>query len=51
VDLEVVDVIAGNRLDAYGIEPRSSEGLPEVFSAPFLHLGFDHLVSNTVPFA
>jgi len=49
--LEVVDVIAGNRLDAYGIEPRSTEGLPEVVSAPFLHLGFDHLVSNTVPFA
>jgi membrane associated rhomboid family serine protease len=49
--LEVVDVIAGHRLDAYGIEPRSAEGLPEVVSAPFLHLGFDHLVSNTVPFA
>ena len=49
--LEVVDVIAGHRLDAYGIEPRSTEGLAEVVSAPFLHLGFDHLVSNTVPFA
>ena len=49
--LEIVDVIAGHRLDAYGIEPRSTEGLPEVVSAPFLHLGFDHLISNTVPFA
>lgn len=49
--LEVVDLISGHRLDAYGIEPRSSEGLPEVVSAPFLHLGFDHLLSNTVPFA
>ena len=49
--LEIVDVIAGHRLDAYGIEPRSAEGLPEVVSAPFLHLGFAHLVSNTVPFA
>ncbi len=49
--LEVVDVIAGHRLDAYGIDPRSAEGLPEVVSAPFLHLGFDHLISNTVPFA
>ncbi len=49
--LEVVDVIAGNRLDAYGIEPRSTEGLPEIVSAPFLHFGFDHLISNTVPFA
>ncbi len=49
--LEVVDAIVGHRLDAYGIEPRSTEGLPEVVSAPFLHLGFDHLISNTVPFA
>ena len=49
--LEVVDLIACHRLDAYGIEPRSTEGLPEVVSAPFLHLGFDHLISNTVPFA
>ncbi len=49
--LEVVDVIVGHRLDGYGIEPRSTEGLPEVVSAPFLHLGFDHLISNTVPFA
>ena len=49
--LEVVDIIAGNRLDAYGIEPRSAEGLPEIVSAPFLHFGFDHLISNTVPFA
>lgn len=48
--LEVVDVIAGHRLDAYGIEPRSLEGLPEIASAPFLHFGFDHLISNTIPF-
>jgi membrane associated rhomboid family serine protease len=25
-------------------------GLPEIVSAPFLHAGFGHLVSNTVPF-
>ncbi len=49
--LEVVDVILNHRLDQYGIEPRSLDGLPEVVSAPFLHLGFGHLVSNTIPFA
>lgn len=49
--LEVVDSLANHRLDAYGIEPRSTEGLPEIASAPFLHFGFDHLISNTVPFA
>ena len=48
--LEVVDVVADGRLDAYGIHPRDTDGLPEIVSAPFLHAGFGHLVSNTVPF-
>ena len=47
---EVVDAIAGHRLDRYGIEPRDPDGLVGVLTAPFLHVGFDHLVSNTVPF-
>ena len=49
--LEIVDAIASNRLDAYGIHPRSTDGLPEIVSAPFLHAGFQHLISNTIPFA
>ncbi|MEJ7824957.1 MAG: rhomboid family intramembrane serine protease [Solirubrobacteraceae bacterium] len=49
--LEVVDVAAGHRLDAYGIHPRDTAGLAEIVSAPFLHVGFGHLISNTVPFA
>jgi membrane associated rhomboid family serine protease len=48
---EVVDVVAGGRLDEYGIHPRDVDGLPEIVSAPFLHAGFGHLASNTVPFA
>jgi membrane associated rhomboid family serine protease len=48
---EVVDIVAGGRLDEYGIHPRNVDGLPEIVSAPFLHAGFGHLVSNTVPFA
>jgi membrane associated rhomboid family serine protease len=48
---EAVDVIAGHRLDDYGIHPRDVDGLPEILSAPFLHVGFGHLISNTVPFA
>jgi len=48
---EVVDVIAGGRLDDYGIHPRDVDGLAEILSAPFLHVGFGHLISNTVPFA
>ncbi len=48
--LEAVDVAADHRLDNYGIHPRDVDGLPEIFAAPFLHAGFGHLVSNTVPF-
>lgn len=48
--LEVVDVVADHRLDDYGIHPRDVDGLPEIFAAPFLHAGFAHLISNTVPF-
>ena len=46
---ETVDLVVG-RLDALGIEPRSVDGLTGVPLAPFLHAGFGHLVSNTVPF-
>lgn len=49
--LEVVDQLSGNVLDGYGIRARELDGLPEIFTAPFLHGGFDHLIANTVPFA
>jgi len=48
--LEVIDQLADNRLDQYGIEPRDTDGLIGVAAAPFLHGGFDHLIGNTVPF-
>ena len=47
---EIADVLAGHRLDQYGIEPRDTDGLAGIVAAPFLHAGFGHLVSNTVPF-
>jgi membrane associated rhomboid family serine protease len=47
---EVVDQIGFGDLDAYGIHPRDVGGLPEILAAPFLHVGFGHLLSNTVPF-
>ncbi|WP_447644059.1 rhomboid family intramembrane serine protease [Nocardioides zeae] len=47
--LEVVDTIVGHRLDQYGVQPRSDEGLLGIVTAPLLHLGFEHLISNTVP--
>ena len=48
--VEVVDVIADHRLDQYGIEARDPEGLDGIVTAPFLHVGFGHLLGNTIPF-
>jgi membrane associated rhomboid family serine protease len=48
--LEVVDVALDHRLDRYGIEPRDPDGLDGVVAAPFLHVGFGHLIANTLPF-
>jgi membrane associated rhomboid family serine protease len=48
--LEIVDVVVDQRLDQYGIEPRDPDGLDGVIAAPFLHVGFGHLIGNTIPF-
>lgn len=47
---EVVDTIAlDGRLDQFGILPREISGLDGIVWSPFLHGGFGHLISNTVP--
>jgi membrane associated rhomboid family serine protease len=33
----------------YGILPRSKSGIKGILFAPFLHLNFLHLMSNTIP--
>jgi membrane associated rhomboid family serine protease len=48
--LEIVDTALDNRLDRLGIEPREVDGLDGVVAAPFLHVGFGHLIGNTIPF-
>ena len=47
--LEILDAATGHPLDAYGVQPRTEDGLVGIALAPVLHFGFDHLVSNTVP--
>ncbi len=47
---ESVDAVLGGSLDPLGIEPRQLDSLPGIVLAPFLHGGFGHLLSNTVPF-
>jgi membrane associated rhomboid family serine protease len=48
--LEVVNTLDSNRLDSDGILARSVGHLWGIFTAPFLHVSFQHLISNTVPF-
>ncbi|GAB3419445.1 rhomboid family intramembrane serine protease [Flindersiella endophytica] len=47
--LEIVDTGTGGALDNFGIHPRSVEGLAGIAAAPFLHFGFGHLISNSIP--
>lgn len=48
--IEIVDqLIFGGRLDGFGIQPRTWRGLGQILIAPWLHVGFGHLVANTVP--
>jgi membrane associated rhomboid family serine protease len=47
---EFVDGLLGHPLDAFGIRPRSIDGLLGIPLAPFLHASFAHLMANTLPF-
>ena len=48
--LEIVDFLLRGLLDNFGIRPRTISGIGGVFASPFLHQGFGHLISNSVPF-
>ena len=48
--LEMVDQVSGNQLDNFGIHAQDLDGLPGILTAPFLHAGWDHLISNSMPF-
>ncbi len=43
--------VFGDRLQQSGIQPRQARGLDGILWAPFLHSGWRHLISNTIPFA
>jgi membrane associated rhomboid family serine protease len=45
--LELLDTAMGYPLDAYGIVPRTEDGLIGIGLAPFLHYGLGHLLANT----
>ena len=49
--IEALDTFAlSDRLQGNGILPRSIAGLDGVLWSPFLHSGFPHLISNSIPF-
>ena len=47
--LEIIDLLPFVELDRYGIQPRTASGLAGILSAPFLHVGFGHLIVNSLP--
>lgn len=49
--LEGFDLLTGHALDRYGITPREPSELFDIFTAPFLHAGFGHVMANTIPLA
>lgn len=48
--LELVDHLTLNLLDNFAIRAGDPDGLAFIFTAPLLHFGWDHLMSNSVPF-
>ena len=47
--VELVDLLPHTNFDQWGIRPRETRGLVGIATAPFLHSGFAHLISNTLP--
>lgn len=47
--LEVINTIDSNHLDGDGIISRNVDRLWGIFTSPFIHASFAHLISNTIP--
>ena len=45
----IVDNVLGLGLTRFGLRPKHVEGLIGIFTAPLLHGGAEHLLSNTLP--
>lgn len=48
--VEIIDLLPHTDLDRWGVRPRRLDGLVGIVASPFLHSGFPHLISNTIPF-
>jgi membrane associated rhomboid family serine protease len=47
--IQLVNFADGYHLDIYGIRPRDPASLPYILTAPFLHLSWTHIESNSGP--
>lgn len=47
--IQVIQIVTGYALASFAIYPRQLSGLIGIFTAPFLHWGFVHVFSNTIP--
>ncbi len=47
--LELYQATSGIRLWSLGILPHRIDGLTGIITSPFIHAGYDHLMSNTLP--
>lgn len=48
--IEAVNTLDSNHLDSDGIYARNVGHLWGIFTAPFIHVSWQHLIANTVPF-
>ncbi len=47
--VELLDVVLPGDATSLGIRSREAAGLPGIVTSPFLHVGWAHLIANTVP--
>ena len=47
--IQLVNAALGGALVAFGIHPRTLDGLVGILLAPFIHVSFAHLIANTIP--
>lgn len=48
--VEVINSLDSYRLNGDGIIPRDAARVWAIFTSPFLHAGWQHLIDNTIPF-
>ncbi len=47
--VRIIQTVGGYDLSFLGIYPLKWQGLPGIITTPFIHSGFSHLISNSVP--